>query len=157
VEDFKEALPGIHRCAGFWVLSNPGQAVRAGVSSGRQFFTKTRHGVLVDVLWTMMLIIRAMTPPNSEAEGIDLNLSAALPRYYSYLLRFWEERGKNPDQSVWRFSLENPQTAQRQSFADLNGLILNPRCKARPPKTNRQTTRKGEKPHQLKSRFASLQ
>jgi hypothetical protein len=129
VEDFKEAWPGIHRCAGFWVLSNPGQAVRAGVSSGRQFFTKTRHGVLVDVLWTMMLIIRAMTPPNSEAEGIDLNLSAALPRYYSYLLRFWEERGKNPDQSVWRFSLENPQTAQRQSFADLNGLILHLKSK----------------------------
>jgi hypothetical protein len=84
---------------------------------------------MVDVLWTMMLIIRAMTPPDSEAEDMDLNISAMLPRYYSYLLRFWEERGQQPDQSVWRFSLEDPQTAQRQSFADLDGLIAHLKSK----------------------------
>jgi hypothetical protein len=66
---------------------------------------------------------RAMPKPDSEAEDFDLSFSSAPPRYYSYLLRFWEERGEQAAQTVWRFSLEDPQTAQRQSFADLKDLI----------------------------------
>jgi hypothetical protein len=59
----------------------------------------------------------------SDADSMDLGPSAAPPRYYSYLLRFWEERGETASQTTWRFSLEDPQTAQRQSFADLEALV----------------------------------
>lgn len=44
------------------------------------------------------------------------------PAYHSYLLRFWEERGDDPTPPVWRFSLEDPQTTQRQGFASLAAL-----------------------------------
>lgn len=44
------------------------------------------------------------------------------PAYRSYLLRFWEERGDRPTPPVWRFSLEDPQTAHRQGFASLTAL-----------------------------------
>jgi hypothetical protein len=71
----------------------------------------------------MMSIIKDVTTSGSDADSLDLTLSAAPPRYYSYLLRFWEERGETAGQTVWRFSLEDPQTAQRQSFADLNALM----------------------------------
>jgi hypothetical protein len=51
----------------------------------------------------------------------DPAATARPPIYRSYLLRFWEERG---DQAapVWRFSLEDPQTARRQGFASLAAL-----------------------------------
>jgi hypothetical protein len=42
--------------------------------------------------------------------------------YRSYLLRFWQERGENPLAAVWRFSLEDPLTSQRQGFASLEAL-----------------------------------
>jgi hypothetical protein len=45
------------------------------------------------------------------------------PSYRSYLLRFWEERSEQPMSTVWRFSLEDPRTAQRQSFANLEALV----------------------------------
>jgi hypothetical protein len=45
------------------------------------------------------------------------------PAYRSYLLRFWEERSSQPALTVWRFSLEDPHTTHRQSFADLNTLV----------------------------------
>ena len=45
------------------------------------------------------------------------------PRYRSYLLTFWEERGRDPDAPVaWRFRLEDPHTGQRRGFADLEAL-----------------------------------
>jgi len=44
------------------------------------------------------------------------------PVYRSYLLRFWEERGETRTPSVWRFSLEDPQTAHRHGFASLSAL-----------------------------------
>ena len=44
------------------------------------------------------------------------------PAYHSYLLRFWEERGDQPTPPVWRFSLEDPQTAHRHGFASLSAL-----------------------------------
>jgi hypothetical protein len=46
------------------------------------------------------------------------------PRYRSYLLTFWEERGRDPDvPAVWRFSLGDPRTGQRRAFATLGALI----------------------------------
>jgi hypothetical protein len=44
------------------------------------------------------------------------------PVYRSYLLRIWEERGEAPSPPVWRFSLEDPQTAHRHGFASLAAL-----------------------------------
>jgi len=46
------------------------------------------------------------------------------PGYRSYLLRFWEERSEQPAAAVWRFSLEDPHTAQRHSFANLETLVI---------------------------------
>jgi hypothetical protein len=46
------------------------------------------------------------------------------PRYRSYVLRFWEERGHARDRaSTWRFSLEDPHTGQRRGFAGLEEVI----------------------------------
>lgn len=46
------------------------------------------------------------------------------PRHRSYLLTFWEERGRDPDAPVvWRFSLEDPHTGQRRGFADPEALM----------------------------------
>ena len=46
------------------------------------------------------------------------------PRYYSYLLRFWQERsGGAGGQAVWRFSLDDPRTGRRRGFAGLDALI----------------------------------
>jgi hypothetical protein len=46
------------------------------------------------------------------------------PRYRSYLLTLWEERGRDPDAPVvWRFSLEDPRTGERRGFADLEALV----------------------------------
>ena len=44
--------------------------------------------------------------------------------YHAYLLRFWEEDGYSA-QSVagWRFSLEDPRTAERQGFGNLDRLV----------------------------------
>lgn len=49
--------------------------------------------------------------------------SSQPPRYHSYVLRFWEERGDTPTATAWRFSLEDPQTARRQGFASLEALV----------------------------------
>ncbi len=45
------------------------------------------------------------------------------PRYHSYLLRFWEERGEEMPAPLWRFSLEDPLTEQRFGFANLEALV----------------------------------
>ena len=46
------------------------------------------------------------------------------PCYRVYLLRSWEVRGADSDGPVtWRFSLEDPQTGERQGFADLESLV----------------------------------
>ncbi|MBN1661720.1 MAG: hypothetical protein JXA93_25225 [Anaerolineae bacterium] len=43
--------------------------------------------------------------------------------YHSYLLRFWAVRGKVELPAVWRFSLTDPHTGERQGFADLEALV----------------------------------
>ena len=46
------------------------------------------------------------------------------PRYRSYLLTFWEERGRDRKPTeLWRFSLEDPHTGQRHGFANLRELV----------------------------------
>ena len=44
-------------------------------------------------------------------------------QYQAYLLRFWAEPEPNDSLPVWRFSLEDPHTGQRQGFADLQELM----------------------------------
>jgi hypothetical protein len=45
-------------------------------------------------------------------------------RYHSYLLRFWEDRSQSAaDPAVWRFSLEDPRTGERQGFATVQALL----------------------------------
>jgi hypothetical protein len=58
------------------------------------------------------------TPP-------ELNISAAPPRYHTYVLRCWQERSTQADSLVtaWRFSLENSRTKQRRGFASLEALL----------------------------------
>lgn len=58
--------------------------------------------------------------PSSEA---DVTAFERPPSYRSYLLRFWEERTNQPVSTTWRFSVEDPHTTQRQSFADLDALV----------------------------------
>jgi hypothetical protein len=41
--------------------------------------------------------------------------------YVSYLLRLWQTG--NEEKAVWRASLENPLTGERQGFASLDELI----------------------------------
>ena len=43
------------------------------------------------------------------------------PSHLVYLLRLW--RVVSGGRTVWRASLENPRTAERQGFADLNLLL----------------------------------
>ena len=49
----------------------------------------------------------------------------APPRYCSFLLRCWEERGDREQAGgCWRFSLEDPHTGRRHGFATLPELVV---------------------------------
>ena len=46
------------------------------------------------------------------------------PRYRAYLLRCWQERGRQEDQPpLWRYSLEDPHTGIRHGFATLEAVF----------------------------------
>ena len=45
-------------------------------------------------------------------------------RYKSYLLRIWGEGGTDAQPAVWRFSLEDTRTGQRENFASLLELLV---------------------------------
>jgi hypothetical protein len=46
------------------------------------------------------------------------------PRYRTYLLTLWEERGREKSAHVvWRFRLEDPRTGKRRGFATVEGLV----------------------------------
>ena len=46
------------------------------------------------------------------------------PRYRSYLLALWEERGRDLGAAgVWRFRLEDLRTGKRRAFATLEALV----------------------------------
>ena len=44
------------------------------------------------------------------------------PTYLSYMLRLWQA-GSRDGKSVWRASLENPHTGERQAFGDVETLV----------------------------------
>ena len=45
-------------------------------------------------------------------------------RYRAYLLRCWQERGRQEAQpALWRFSLEDPHTGRRYGFATLDAVL----------------------------------
>jgi hypothetical protein len=44
------------------------------------------------------------------------------PTYLSYMLRLWQV-GSREGRSVWRASLENPHTGERQAFGDVEALV----------------------------------
>ena len=78
----------------------------------------------MDDAWTISgrlfcRLIRTM----SELAHVD-GLVPRPPHYYSYLLRFWEERGETETAQIWRFMLQDPQTEERFGFADLDTLVL---------------------------------
>jgi hypothetical protein len=43
--------------------------------------------------------------------------------YSAYLLRLWQEPGQTPERGGWRFSLEDPHTAEQLGFASMAGLM----------------------------------
>lgn len=45
------------------------------------------------------------------------------PRYYSFILRFWEERSENQPAANWRFALEQPESHVRYGFSSLEELV----------------------------------
>jgi hypothetical protein len=47
-------------------------------------------------------------------------------RYLSYVVRCWQERSVHAEKEimVWRFSLQDPRTSQRHSFATLEALLV---------------------------------
>jgi hypothetical protein len=46
------------------------------------------------------------------------------PRYRTYLLTVWEERGREADSpAVWRFRLEEPRTGRRRIYVSLQEVI----------------------------------
>jgi hypothetical protein len=46
------------------------------------------------------------------------------PRYRAFMLRCWEVRSPDAGGPVtWRFSIEDPNTGQKQGFADLEALV----------------------------------
>jgi hypothetical protein len=44
------------------------------------------------------------------------------PTYLSYMLRLWQA-GSRGGQQVWRASLENPHTGERQAFGGVEALV----------------------------------
>ena len=42
--------------------------------------------------------------------------------YVAYMLRLWQV-GSRSGKSVWRASLENPHTGERQAFGDVEALV----------------------------------
>lgn len=43
--------------------------------------------------------------------------------YMAYMLRLWQV-GSREGRSVWRASLENPHTGERQVFGDMEALVV---------------------------------
>lgn len=53
-----------------------------------------------------------------------MDFSTRPPRHEAFILRLWQEgRGREDDQPTWRLSLENPHTAERLGFKNLETLV----------------------------------
>ncbi|MCX6033189.1 MAG: hypothetical protein NT169_28380 [Chloroflexi bacterium] len=48
-------------------------------------------------------------------------MSGELPRYMAFLVRLWQPG--HDSEPVWRASVDNPHTAERHYFADLEALF----------------------------------
>jgi len=46
------------------------------------------------------------------------------PRYQAYILRCWAETDKDDDLAIWRFSLQNPRSGERQGYTSLTALVI---------------------------------
>jgi hypothetical protein len=44
------------------------------------------------------------------------------PRYYTFILRFWEERNETTAEPIWRYSLHDPENDVRYGFTSLEEL-----------------------------------
>lgn len=80
-------------------------------------------------------------------------LSTKFPPYRSQLLRMWVEHTEHQS-PVWRFSLENISTGERNGFADLDALIcyLLELMEEQPPDSqgvHRYTPKEDAKPNDL--------
>ncbi len=51
---------------------------------------------------------------------MDPTLTEVPRAYFAYLLRLWQVNGTGPP--IWRASLEDPHTRERQGFPDLERL-----------------------------------
>jgi hypothetical protein len=54
------------------------------------------------------------------------NILAESPQHRSFLVRCWQEHSVHAEREtvIWRFSLQNLRTNQRQGFATLEALLL---------------------------------
>jgi hypothetical protein len=52
------------------------------------------------------------------------------PRYYTFVLRFWEDRSKSAPSPNWRFTLDDPERQKRYGFNSLEEMVkfLQERC-----------------------------
>lgn len=65
-----------------------------------------------------------MLDHHDEPAGDLMTIFYNPPRYRTFLLTLWEERGRDPDSPVvWRFRLEDPRTGQQHGFASLETLV----------------------------------
>ena len=51
-------------------------------------------------------------------------MQTKIPGYRSYLLRCWEEFDEIADVPIWRFSLTDPHSGERQGFSNLTALVI---------------------------------
>ena len=46
------------------------------------------------------------------------------PRYRTYMLRCWEETVDRDDLAIWRFSLQDLASRERQGYTSLTALVI---------------------------------
>ena len=46
-----------------------------------------------------------------------------LLRYGTFIIQFWEEPSQQAQDTIWRFTLEDPRTGKRQGYTDFESLI----------------------------------
>ena len=45
------------------------------------------------------------------------------PFYHTYILRVWEERNSQTEQTTWRLTIEDSTTGERQGFETIEALL----------------------------------
>jgi len=59
-----------------------------------------------------------------------------LLRYETFIVQFWEEPSQQVQDTIWRFTLEDPRTGKRQGYTDFKSLIEALRAKVQPGEEN---------------------